>query len=68
MDSSVCGQYCVYYVVLRSRGKDMDSIVRLFSKNKKLNDSFVDEFVSHYFPFSHDSPHNVQVSFRNKRV
>ena len=48
LNSSVCGQYCIYYVVKRRRGNNLNSIVQPFVKNKQINDAFVDEFVTKY--------------------
>ena len=49
MNSNVCGQYCLYFILKRCRGNSMYSIVYPFSKNKRINDAFVEEFVSSYF-------------------
>ena len=35
----------------------MDSIVGTFTRNKHMNNSFVDEFVNKYFPFSYTKYH-----------
>lgn len=43
--TAVCGEYCVYYLVHRTRGVSMTSIVNRFSKNRISNDHQVYEFV-----------------------
>ena len=72
MNSRVCGQYCVFYVILRCRGNSMEAVVRRFSNKKQLNDGFVDAFVNKYFPFSLAEDSRVirpkQVSIPQKRV
>ena len=72
MNSRVCGQYCVFYVILRCRGNSMEAVVRRFSNNKQLNDGFVDEFVNKYFPFSLAEDSRVirpkQISIPHNRV
>lgn len=44
-DSTVCGQYCVYFVKKRSRGIAFSSIVRSL-KAKKDADEYVEKFVA----------------------
>ena len=43
--SRFCGQYCVYYCMLRSRGIDMTKIVSNVSSDTALNDVLVHKFV-----------------------
>ena len=43
--SSVCGQYCIFYVLNRAHGVRMSTIVNVFSSNKERNDHQVHEFV-----------------------
>lgn len=50
LDSSVCGEYCIYYLIHRCRGFSMQTIVNRFSKKKRLNDSIVYEFVKRHYP------------------
>ena len=72
MNSRVCGQYCVFYVILRCRGNSMEAVVRRFFNKKQLNDGFVDEFVNKYFPFSLAEDSRVirpkQISIPHNRV
>ena len=43
--SSFCGQYCVYFVKLRSRGVDLCRIISVFSRDTGLNDVLVHRIV-----------------------
>ena len=43
--SSVCGQYCVYYLLHRARGYSMNDIVKDFTMDLDENDQFVYDFV-----------------------
>lgn len=43
LTSNVCGQYCIYFIVKRSQGHCMKSIIHLLSKKK--NDFRVFQFV-----------------------
>ena len=46
-DSEACGQYCIYYVQQRSRGRTMKDICRDFRKNRYVqNDAFVSYYVT----------------------
>ncbi len=47
--SSVCGQYCVFYLSHKARGYSMNKIVQLFSNNTTLNDTKVSHFVKTHF-------------------
>ena len=60
LNSNVCEQYCVYYVVLRCREKSMDSILRAFFQN--VNEYTI--ILSMNFAFSHtNAKKSEQVSF-----
>ena len=50
-DSSVCGQYCVYYLMQRCRGMEMKSVVEPFTQNYANNDQFVYSYVNREFPY-----------------
>ena len=43
--STVCGQHCIVYLVLRSRGYEMYEITRMLAKDINANTFFVDDFV-----------------------
>ena len=47
--STVCGEYCIFYLMHRSRGVSMNTIVNLFSSDKHLNDEKVYGFIAKYF-------------------
>ena len=47
--SSVCGHYCIYYLVHRVRGFTMETIVNRFGKDKERNDRDVHDFVVDHF-------------------
>ena len=43
-NSKVCGEYCIYYVWMRSSGYKMNDIVERFNNNLKYNDRIVRDF------------------------
>jgi len=43
--SRVCAHYCIYYIVLKSKGFTMTDIVSSFSDDTSFNDCFVHAFV-----------------------
>jgi hypothetical protein len=47
--SSACGQYCVYYLCHRIRGRSMNDIVKDFSYDYALNDMCVTEYINRNF-------------------
>lgn len=49
LDSSVCGQHCVMYLVHRAHGITLDNYVQsYFSKNTQKNDEIVSILFQHY--------------------
>lgn len=48
-DTTVCGQYCLFYLMCRVRGLSMQQITDLFSENYQLNDQFVYDFIDNRF-------------------
>ena len=48
----VCGHYCLYFALYRSRQIGMSTIVHRFSKNTSKNDSLVKQFIEKHFPTS----------------
>ena len=50
--SKVCGHYCLYFALYRSRQIGMSTIVHRFSKNTSKNDSLVKQFIEKHFPIS----------------
>ena len=47
--SSVCGQYCLFYLLHRSRNWKMQEISGFFTKDKNHNDFLVNAFISDHF-------------------
>ena len=50
IDSDVCGQYCIFYLYHRSRGKSLSQIFHSFSSDQAWNDNSVARFVSKHCP------------------
>ncbi len=50
LDSSVCGQYCLYYLYMKSQAKTLSQIQTLFDPSNPLwNDNEVRKFSSKFF-------------------
>lgn len=47
--SIVCGHYCLYYLLQRSRGHRMKDIVQIFGSNTQENDALVERLVRRHF-------------------
>lgn len=45
----VCGQYCLYYLMCRTRGYSIEHIIDMFNQNLLLNDQFVYNFIDDRF-------------------
>ena len=45
---STCGQFCLYFIMMRNRGKSLSKIVSSFSNNTHINDHRVTVFVRRY--------------------
>lgn len=43
--SIVCGQHCIFYLIMKHKGYQMHQITKLLSKDLHANTYFVDEFV-----------------------
>ena len=43
--TSVCGQYCLYYLLHRARGISLQVILNEFSSDVDWNDQFVYDFI-----------------------
>ena len=52
VNSKVCGHYCLYFALFRSRHVNMSTIVHRFSSNKNRNDFLVKRFIEKHFPLS----------------
>lgn len=46
--TAVCGEHCIFYLMHRTRGVNMHSIVNLFSLDKQKNDQLVYKFVMNF--------------------
>ena len=51
IDSKVCGHYCLYFALFRSRQVSMSIIVNCFSSNKSRNDFLVQRFIEKTFSY-----------------
>lgn len=51
--TSVCGQYCVYYLLHRARGFDLVSILMDFGVDVDENDKLVYDFVAKRYDLDH---------------
>lgn len=48
-DSTVCGQYCMFFVLLRAKGFSFEDVLSALTKHKGVNDAFVCKFINKYF-------------------
>ena len=51
--TSVCGQYCVYYLLHRARGIDMTTLLMDFGADVDDNDKLVYDFVQDRYDLNH---------------
>jgi hypothetical protein len=74
--SSTCGQFCLYFIMNRNRGKSLPRIVNSFSRNTMLNDHRVSYFVQRFFNFvkpkktnknNHQTANSLQHTRKNKK-
>lgn len=49
LESNVCGQYCLFYLMCRCRGYFMSDVINIFSNDSTLNDQFVYRFIDDRF-------------------
>ena len=47
--SSTCGQYCIYYILMRYKGHSIEEIVSVFSEDTLENDIIVNQTVERNF-------------------
>lgn len=47
--STVCGQYCLFFLLRRCSGEKYKDIVHLFTENQHSNDEMVCQYVNHAF-------------------
>ena len=48
-DSTLCGNYCLYFILLRCHGFSYEDILSIFCSDSKLNDLYVCKFINKYF-------------------
>jgi hypothetical protein len=64
-DSTVCGQYCLFFLLRRASGETYKQIIQLFTENKVSNDKMVCQYINHFFELStkvHDDKFLKQVA------
>ena len=44
--SDVCGEYCIFFLLLRFSGVEYDNIINIFTNDLEQNDKFVSNFVN----------------------
>ena len=49
LTTTVCGQYCLFFLLRRASGEKYSHIIHLFTQNKASNDVMVCQYVNHYF-------------------
>ncbi len=60
LDSSVCGEYCLYYLYMKSQSRSLSQIASLFDPSNTLwNDKQVRKFANKFFGFSAHSIHSA---------
>jgi len=47
-DSTVCGQYCIFYTLLRCHGYRYEDVISVLTRNTTYNDKFVCKFINKY--------------------
>ena len=47
--TTVCGQYCLFFLLRRCSNETYSQIIHLFTENKASNDIMVCQYVNHYF-------------------
>ena len=60
IDSKVCGHYCLYFALFRSRQVSKSTIVHHFSSNKSRNDFLVQRFIEKHFPLGLKTYHTYE--------
>lgn len=48
-NTTTCGQYCMFFILLRAHGFKYNDVVSALTKNPLVNDHFVCKFVNKYF-------------------
>lgn len=63
--STVCGQYCVYFLLKMARHVPLSNIVAVFSHDKKHNDFMINQFIRHHF---HINSHVKDRAFMSQQL
>ena len=50
-DTTVCGQYCMYFLLLRSYGFSYEDVMSSLTRKAEINDQFVCRFINKFFKF-----------------
>jgi hypothetical protein len=61
--STTCGQYCMFFVLLRAHGYRYEDIMSALTANPVVNDKFVCKFINKYFSLkttTHNSEFLIQ--------
>ncbi len=48
-DSTLCGNYCLYFLLLRCHGISYEDLLSVFCSDRALSDRFVCKFINKYF-------------------
>ena len=48
-DSTVCGQYCMLFILLKAYGFSFEDILSALTNDSKINDEFVCKFINKFF-------------------
>ena len=48
-DSTLCGNYCLYFLLLRCHGFSYDDLLSIFCRDRTLSDLYVCKFINKYF-------------------
>ncbi len=48
-DSTLCGNYCLYFLLLRCHGLTYEDVISVFCNDKETNDFHVCRFINEYF-------------------
>ncbi len=51
-DTTVCGQYCMFFIALRSYGFRYEDVMSAFTKDHLYNDKLVQKFVNKFLNFA----------------
>ena len=61
--STVCGQYCLFYLLNKVKGMSLRSILAHFTNNRVQNDRLVHSYINRHYPI-HAPMHDVDLILR----